>query len=666
MLKKVIGLKISIMLLALFMACCATQLFRADAALADTTILTTGPGTVLHYNGSDYDLSGTVSLDDAWGMPDFLFFGVPGDSVSLTGSGVSINSSGASWSGGNGWPGVVLDKFFFGDAWDTSQGGMFTADVHVVLPGGGSFPVVINPDNGFTCPTWDPGSNNSAGSLRGSCTNPKSLTLPGLPVYAIVQKGETFVVPFDPLLTPWNYADALFADGTSAECDNLNFSLALIGTLDIIVPYPQGYRSVASADTAISARLFDRRNRVLFSYVNITNTDSEPIVGPARFVIFNNTIDVVDGPPGLSPDGYTDDGEPYFNFLADGEVLNPGEPTGNMRVNFALERKRLTYEVRVESLQDDEPEKVDIHGTLYIDGSPAVCTGYTIKIYNDEEGPIEGEFVTGENGRYSANQIPVGPVTFYVYDPEGEFISEAEGNVPDDVDIYLDICHLHGSVTFYTGNPGDYLLRISGNGVWKYDWDLSDGFDFGFLQKSNDPYDIELINWDWVTIQTWEVPLPCDGQGGEDWSCSCNVDECNICTCDVELQAGSAGGDAFVQLGGLCCMEEQGGWTIELAGSEGTYTIDAWMFEKMSLPAGFYTVTVFDPFGYPVWIYEEVNIMASCEGECWDTYYNSNPGFECGVLEVWFGVEYMCDDDCDMVNWLDFWDCWCGCGEEPM
>ena len=105
----------------------------------------------------------------------------------------------------------------------------------------------------------------------------------------------------------------------------------------------------AQAGVSRSNVLADRINLCYFILINISNPGAAAIAGPVRMVITNPSIPVrtIAG-VGLAPDGYTAANEPYFNIVPQGGALNAGASTGNLRVNFEIQRKSLTYGVRVE------------------------------------------------------------------------------------------------------------------------------------------------------------------------------------------------------------------------------------------------------------------------------------------------------------------------------
>lgn len=85
----------------------------------------------------------------------------------------------------------------------------------------------------------------------------------------------------------------------------------------------------------------DRVNRVYFTYITIENTSDQVVNGPFRVLIDGSTL------PVLNQEGTSTDGVPYLDL--DVGQLMPGE-AHKVRVNFALQRKRLSFSA---SLQND-------------------------------------------------------------------------------------------------------------------------------------------------------------------------------------------------------------------------------------------------------------------------------------------------------------------------
>lgn len=391
-------------------------------------VLTAGPGTYFtDYQGNTYALQGSVTLSDAGGLPEYMFFGVEGVDLSDQDSGIKIVSNDSSWNN-NGWPGVTLDKYFFKKEhiWDTGTGGMFTADVEVSLSNGRSFPAVINPDMPF-----EGGVINEEGSLFGSASNPMAMSVINLKVYAIVNKAEAIFVNFDPTMSPWDYNNSLFKGRLSdASYDNLNFSLAEIGTLSIVVPKPLAMLSNPDASVTQSRIQYDRINRVFFVLFNVTNNSTEPMIGPAHLLIKNSSL------PVLNADGTNSDGTPYITFLTEGETLDPGTTLVGIRANFPRKRVRLTFQTGVESMLPVQPQLCDISGTATLNNT-APATGYKIRIYNDQFGGVDKVFDVDLSGTYTAPGVPCGASTLYVYDPSDNYLGRKITDLPADPNIDL-------------------------------------------------------------------------------------------------------------------------------------------------------------------------------------------------------------------------------------
>jgi len=101
--------------------------------------------------------------------------------------------------------------------------------------------------------------------------------------------------------------------------------------------------------------LYDRRHKCFFVQITVENP-GDTISGPIRFVITDPSIPVKIGVGvGLEPDGFTDDGDPYFIIVPDDESLGARQVLHRLRVNFELQRRRLTYGIKVEQLTTRQP-----------------------------------------------------------------------------------------------------------------------------------------------------------------------------------------------------------------------------------------------------------------------------------------------------------------------
>ncbi|NPA94981.1 MAG: right-handed parallel beta-helix repeat-containing protein [Thermodesulfobacteria bacterium] len=99
-----------------------------------------------------------------------------------------------------------------------------------------------------------------------------------------------------------------------------------------------------------SRTLYDRLNRVFFTLIDLTNNSGFNIQGPIRMVLFNNTLELSSNGPGIHPDGYTEDGHPYFIIVPEGSEWNQGATIEDLRVDFAISRERLDFDLKFEVL----------------------------------------------------------------------------------------------------------------------------------------------------------------------------------------------------------------------------------------------------------------------------------------------------------------------------
>jgi len=103
---------------------------------------------------------------------------------------------------------------------------------------------------------------------------------------------------------------------------------------------------------AKSRPIFDRHHRCFLTYIKIKNNSGIDINGPIRLVIVNPTLPIDKRCPlGLKVAGTTLDGNNYFEIIPKGGVLKAGASTGNLRVNFRVMRKRLSFGIRIEQYE---------------------------------------------------------------------------------------------------------------------------------------------------------------------------------------------------------------------------------------------------------------------------------------------------------------------------
>jgi hypothetical protein len=67
-------------------------------------------------------------------------------------------------------------------------------------------------------------------------------------------------------------------------------------------------------------------------------------------VLESSTIPLDESGPGIDPDGYTEDGKPYFIIVLEGGTWQAGQVINDLRLDFERRRARLNYELRFEQL----------------------------------------------------------------------------------------------------------------------------------------------------------------------------------------------------------------------------------------------------------------------------------------------------------------------------
>ena len=97
-----------------------------------------------------------------------------------------------------------------------------------------------------------------------------------------------------------------------------------------------------------SRTLMDRINHCFFVFLDITNNSGANLDGPVRMVLENATLDLKADGPGMDPDGITENGDPYFIIVPEGESLDNGQTLADRRLDFVLRRARLTFDLRFE------------------------------------------------------------------------------------------------------------------------------------------------------------------------------------------------------------------------------------------------------------------------------------------------------------------------------
>jgi len=120
---------------------------------------------------------------------------------------------------------------------------------------------------------------------------------------------------------------------------NKRIYLLLIGLL-LLIPRAQAEWTDFSSSVEITKtpQALDRINRVLFSYVTITNTSAEALVAPVRLVITNPNI------PVLNATGVTEKGNSYLEVA--GGLADKANKT--VRVDFQLAKVKVVFETQLE------------------------------------------------------------------------------------------------------------------------------------------------------------------------------------------------------------------------------------------------------------------------------------------------------------------------------
>ncbi|RMG69621.1 MAG: PKD domain-containing protein, partial [Nitrospirae bacterium] len=122
----------------------------------------------------------------------------------------------------------------------------------------------------------------------------------------------------------------------------------IIITVTEAAPSPVWQDITEGISVARSRTLFDRINRTFWVHLDITNLTGEDLAGPVRMILESSSIPLNPAGPGIDPDGYTEDGKPYFIIVPEGEVWASGETIEDIRLDFMLQRKRLMYELSFE------------------------------------------------------------------------------------------------------------------------------------------------------------------------------------------------------------------------------------------------------------------------------------------------------------------------------
>jgi len=198
-------------------------------------------------------------------------------------------------------------------------------DSFTVDPSSGTAPLEV----AVICEATDPDGNITAYEF-----NPDDGSAP------ITSDNGTFSYTYS---IPGSYnatCTAYDSDGASVTSDPVTVTVEEAGP---------SWNDISEGISYTSSRtLYDRINRAFFVLIDVTNNTGADIAGPVRMVLESSSLDLKSGCPGLEPDGYTDDGKPYFIIVPEGETWDSGETLEDLRLNFVLQRKRLTFELRFE------------------------------------------------------------------------------------------------------------------------------------------------------------------------------------------------------------------------------------------------------------------------------------------------------------------------------
>jgi len=121
-------------------------------------------------------------------------------------------------------------------------------------------------------------------------------------------------------------------------------------TVTVNEPVPGWHDITEGVNVRRSRPLYDRMRHCFFVYVTLTNVSGTEMAGPVRMVLESSTIPIINNSssPGMDPDGYTDDGKPYFITVPENETWTDGESLGQIRLDFKLRRQPLDFELKFE------------------------------------------------------------------------------------------------------------------------------------------------------------------------------------------------------------------------------------------------------------------------------------------------------------------------------
>ncbi|NPA95842.1 MAG: PKD domain-containing protein [Thermodesulfobacteria bacterium] len=162
----------------------------------------------------------------------------------------------------------------------------------------------------------------------------------------------------DASIVTYTYEDAGEFQATCTAYDNDGASVTSEPVTVIVNGLSPAWQDItADIEVTTSRTLYDRINRCFFVYLTLTNSSDADLTGPVRMILESSTIPLLDddSKPGLAPDGYTEDGKPYFIIVPEGDSWPAGEDLEQIRLDFKLMRKPLNFDLGFERQIELQP-----------------------------------------------------------------------------------------------------------------------------------------------------------------------------------------------------------------------------------------------------------------------------------------------------------------------
>jgi hypothetical protein len=172
------------------------------------------------------------------------------------------------------------------------------------------------------------------------------------------------------------------------------------------------WEPAAGVTVVKGSRFYDRSERVYYTVNTLTNTTGEAVAGPLRLLVTNSSHTV------KNSDG-DDAGQPYFNILADGEVLAAGDQR-QVTLKFQPRRARFSYEVAAQvfvvSITDSDGDGIPDDEDLCPNDSDNACFSISGEVYGGgavldnaavQIGLNSVNTTTNAAGRFVANNVSV-------------------------------------------------------------------------------------------------------------------------------------------------------------------------------------------------------------------------------------------------------------------